>query len=202
MAGKQAAPRKRATPKTRRTVQTLDSVIAQQIKALRHKRGTSQQELAKRIRETQSTVARIESGRRAITVEELLRIAAALDVAPVELLAGSFEPADVPVLGQLRLSPREARRWIRGDSPIPNSDEQAYFENTSAEVALERRELLAEIMDHRNRLEVARLVAEGRVEEARPEIRWLAEAIEKALSENKSFGWFGPVERESEGQDG
>jgi transcriptional regulator with XRE-family HTH domain len=129
-------------PATRRRANiTADQVVADQIKALRDRRGKSQQWLADKIGETQSTVARIESGKRTIAVGELLRISWALDVAPVHLLAASFRPADIPIVDTLRVSPKEARAWVRGNLPIVGSDVRSYFENISDEEAAARQKL-------------------------------------------------------------
>jgi len=128
----------RTATRRRRTLQTLDGVVAQQIRTLRGDR--SQQWLADRIGETQSTVARIESGKRSIAIRELFVISAALDVAPVELLAASFQPSDVPINGKRRLPPAEAREWLRGERPLPGGDERAYWENVSDDEVRVRRE--------------------------------------------------------------
>jgi transcriptional regulator with XRE-family HTH domain len=96
--------------------------------------GLSQQKLAQDIGESQSTVARIESGNRDISISELFRIAAALNVAPVELLAGSFTaPPAVPVIGKVTLPPHEAREWVKGERPLPKEDELVYFTNVPRE---------------------------------------------------------------------
>ncbi|HEU6445320.1 MAG TPA: helix-turn-helix transcriptional regulator [Gaiellaceae bacterium] len=132
------SPRK---PRQRRRQNiTANQVVADQVKALRSKRNVSQQQLANKIGETQSTVARIESGARSVTVDELFRISWALDVAPLELLAASFQPCEVPIIGKLRLTPSEAREWVRGARPLLGGDVRAYFENVSDEVATARRE--------------------------------------------------------------
>jgi transcriptional regulator with XRE-family HTH domain len=131
--------RTRTTRPRRKKNLTANQVVADQVKALRG-RQMSQQQLASKIGETQSTVARIESGDRSITVDELFRISWALDVAPLELLAASFQPCDVPIIGTLRLAPADARDWVRGFRPIPGGNVRAYFENTSDEVAAARRE--------------------------------------------------------------
>lgn len=116
----------------RRTLPSLDRVLAVQIRALRAKQGVSQQVLAEMLGETQSTVTRIESGDRSITVSELFRIAAALDAAPVELLAASFAPDEVPVAGKTRLSADHAREWVKGERPLPGGDEGRYWTNVPA----------------------------------------------------------------------
>jgi transcriptional regulator with XRE-family HTH domain len=119
---------------------TADQLVADQIKALRARLGISQKQLADAIGETQSTIARIESGRRTISVSELLRLAWALDVAPVHLLAASFQPEDVPIQGSLRLAPKDAREWVRGETPIPGGNHRAYYDNISEEEWNERQE--------------------------------------------------------------
>jgi transcriptional regulator with XRE-family HTH domain len=75
--------------------------VAQQVRELRHKRGWSAQDLANRCAEigaadmTSAVLANIETGRRhprtgirrrQVTVEELLTLARALDVLPIDLL--------------------------------------------------------------------------------------------------------------------
>ncbi len=52
--------------------------LVQQLMDLRHKRGLSQRDLAKRAGMQQSSIARLESGRR-VNVRTLLRVAKAMD---------------------------------------------------------------------------------------------------------------------------
>jgi len=113
----------------RRENLTADQVIADQVKALRNGRGISQQSLANELGWRQSTIARIESGDRAISVSDLLALCWALNVAPGYLLAGSFQSDDVPVHKTLRVAPRDMLKWIRGGEPLPGLDYRAYFEN-------------------------------------------------------------------------
>ncbi len=68
--------------------------LIQQLLDLRHKRGLSQRDLAKRAGMQQSSIARLESGRR-VNVRTLLRVAKAMD-------------ADV------RVVPRNMKRKDRG----------------------------------------------------------------------------------------
>jgi transcriptional regulator with XRE-family HTH domain len=130
--------RQRKRPPRRKTNQTADQVVADQVKRLRERRGTSQQALADLLGWTQSAVARLESGDRKISVGELLALAWALDVAPVYLLAGSFQTADVPVHKTLRVPPTHMRKWIRGGEPLPGSNYRAYFENIPDDEWIER----------------------------------------------------------------
>lgn len=121
-------PRRRRATTRRRTNLTASQVVADQIK---DRRGAmSQQELAEKIGESQSTVARIESGKRAITVDELFKIAAALDTAPVHLLGAGFRGKAVPITASIDLEPAVARGWIRGKIPLRDGNMRAYlFEN-------------------------------------------------------------------------
>lgn len=123
-------PRPRKQSARRRQNTTVDQVIGDQVRTLR--REISQQELADRLGWTQSTVARIESGKRAVSVSDLLALSWALDVAPVYLLAGSFQDDDVPVVKTLRVPPEHMLSWIRGVEPLPNAGprgHRAYFTN-------------------------------------------------------------------------
>jgi transcriptional regulator with XRE-family HTH domain len=121
---------KRQPKKRRQANLTADQVVADQVRWLREHRNISQQRLADSLGWTQSQVARLELGRRSVTVADLLALAWALDVAPVYLLAGSFNSSgDVPVTEQLRVSPADMKHWIRGGTPLPGTDYRRYFEN-------------------------------------------------------------------------
>jgi transcriptional regulator with XRE-family HTH domain len=150
--------------KRRRANLTADQLVADQIKALRHRRNFSQQQLADKLGWTQSIVARIESGARPISVSELLQISWALDVAPVHLLAASFQPQDVPIQGGLRLSPKDARDWIRGDTPIPGGDHRSYYDNISEEEWAERQKFWASLkgLQLKSRQELVESLAQQR----------------------------------------
>ena len=119
-----------------------DRVVVEQVRALRERLGLSQEKLAGRLRElglefTQAAVARLETGRtRNLSVQHLFALAAALDVAPVQLLAGSFTTQEVPIVGDTTLSPRHCRDWIRGRRPLPDANQNPYYE----QVAVEERE--------------------------------------------------------------
>ena len=103
--------------KTRRTLPSLDRVIGNQIRELRRKRGgLSQQQLAELLGETQSTITRIESGKRSIAVSEVYRIAAVLDCAPAYLLSGGLTGEAIPLTSgpEHELSSDAAFDWIVG----------------------------------------------------------------------------------------
>lgn len=178
---------RRKSRRRRRENLTADQLVADQIRALRDRRGISQQQLADTLVVPQSTVARIESGRRTISVGELLRIAWALDVAPVHLLAASFRPQDVPIQGGLGLSPKDAREWIRGETPIPGGDHRAYYDNISEEEWGERQKFWDSLqgLSLKSREELVESLAQQR--EADEEIletgQWLDPPVPVVLSE-------------------
>lgn len=121
---------KRRTTTRRRTNLTAGQVVADQVRDRRDRRGMSQQELADKIGESQSTIARIESGKRAITVDDVFKLAWALDVAPVHLLGAGFRGDSVPITKTLQLEPAVARGWIRGKIPLKEGNMRAFlFEN-------------------------------------------------------------------------
>ena len=140
-----AAPRR--TRRRRKANLTPDQVVADQIRALRDKHGISQQQLAEMIGETQSTIARIESGQRTISITDLFRLAAALDVAPVYLLAGQFNGGRVPVRAGVQLAPADAHEWIVGEKPLPGGDERAYIETNVPDELFELRRKMIENME-------------------------------------------------------
>jgi transcriptional regulator with XRE-family HTH domain len=81
--------------------------------------------LARRLKELglphldQSTIAKIESNRRQLKIDEMLGLAAALDVAPVHLLV-PVKKAQVQVVPTTTRTHAagEVRAWIRGDRPL------------------------------------------------------------------------------------
>jgi transcriptional regulator with XRE-family HTH domain len=138
-------------------------VLAIQISELRDRQNKSQQELANMLGVTQSTITRIESGKRAITVAEVFKIAAALDCAPVYLLSGGLTGEDIPVTPDLRLASGAAHDWIGGGLVLPGGDEHAYMQiNVSAEQA---RANLAVIKNARIMGVRAQATGEGKVGE-------------------------------------
>ena len=178
---------RRRSRRRRRENLTADQLVADQIRALRDRRGISQQQLADALGWTQSIVARIESGQRTISVSELLQISWALDVAPVHLLAASFRPQDVPIQGGLRLAPKDAREWIRGETPIPGGDHRSYYDNISEEEWAERQKLWSSLkgMQLKSRQELVESLAERH--EAEEKIletgEWLEPPVPAVLSE-------------------
>lgn len=126
MAGTEPQRRQR---KRRRSNVSADQVVGDSCKALRERRGLSQQRLADDLGWNQSTIARIEAGQRSVSVADLLGLCWALNVAPIYMLDGSFQTGDVPVHEGIRVPTPHMRAWIRGGEPLPGMNYRAYFEN-------------------------------------------------------------------------
>lgn len=126
-------------------------IFAQQLRAVRERRRWNQQQLADRLAELgdpmdRSTIAKIENGSRQISLDEALRLAAALEVSPVHLFTDPPHegPATtksgtatsrprVRLAANLAVSPREARMWVRGQQPLHGADRKTFYTEVSDE---------------------------------------------------------------------
>lgn len=123
---------------------SVSDVVAARIREVRGKRHLTTVELAARCAElgapdlTAQALYKLEGRRpgklrpRPVTVDELLALAAALNVAPVNLLV----PVDVPfedpsksyrVTARISESPHDVREWIRGSLPLGNADPRQFY---------------------------------------------------------------------------
>jgi transcriptional regulator with XRE-family HTH domain len=120
--------------KTRETTPTAVSVVVgRQVKALRERLGISQGQLALRLEKfgypmRQVTIARLETGERRVTIDDVLAIAAALGVSPMYLLSAEFTNETMPVTPKITAGPSQMRFWLRGELPLPDTDELSFFE--------------------------------------------------------------------------
>ena len=102
---------------------------------LRRRRGLTGGQLAARCAElgaahiTRSFVANIESRRRGLSVDDLLVLALALDLAPVELLALSAEADESLALTATVCvaDPDLLRGWLVGEAALPASNARLYY---------------------------------------------------------------------------
>lgn len=119
------------------------SVFGQQVRAVRtHKGWTSQQHLAERLSELsghdidRSAIARLETGKRGVSLDEAFAISAALEVSPLSLMLPRDPSQPVAVAPHVTVTGKEAREWARGDEPLPGQDRQ-FFESESPEFWIE-----------------------------------------------------------------
>jgi transcriptional regulator with XRE-family HTH domain len=117
--------------------------VARHVKELRRDRGMTAAELAARMTELgvkwdRSIVANLESGRRrTVSVDELLALAVALDIAPVHLIAGiEDDDGKVPVTPDIVIPRSDLRRWIRGFKPLLGTDIREWRRNVPVSEAV------------------------------------------------------------------
>jgi transcriptional regulator with XRE-family HTH domain len=113
-------------------------VVARRMRELREKRRLSGARLAERMREAgipwqRDTVANLENGRRAsVGVDELLALAAVLEVAPTHLLV-PLEDEQPYEITPGRVEPSgTVRDWVRGYITLNGTDPRNYFSETPA----------------------------------------------------------------------
>jgi len=110
--------------------------LGREVRRLRVAKGwTSQARLATEVQNLgvdldQSAVSRIETGKRATTVEELLALAAALEVSPVSLLFPGPANERAVIAPSVVIPSGEARAWVRGEAALPGYDERFYEEQS------------------------------------------------------------------------
>lgn len=102
-------------------------VFSDQLRRIRERHGISVRDLSGRLEELgvtmdPSAITRIEKGRRGVSLDDALALAAGLNVAPLQLLVPLGEEATMAVVPEIEIHPDLARRWIAGDSPLTNSD--------------------------------------------------------------------------------
>jgi transcriptional regulator with XRE-family HTH domain len=122
-------------------------VVGRRVREVRERRGLSVQDLSERCAEkagyelSAQALYNLENGRRdkdkrrrrLVTVEELLALSAALDVAPVHLLADP-EKTDDPysVTDRVSAPASKVRSWVRGFEPLGDTDPRTYFNEVPA----------------------------------------------------------------------
>lgn len=113
------------------------ATIAQRVKELRGRRGWTAAQLGKAldkhgIRWDRFTVANLENGKRQnVTVQELFALALALDVSPTSLVV-PLDDRPYQITPTRTEHADMARAWVRGEEPLPGTDERTY----RAEVSL------------------------------------------------------------------
>jgi transcriptional regulator with XRE-family HTH domain len=105
-----------------------EQVFAQRVREIRTRRGWTQQKLAERLSELglptdRTTVLKIEKGEttraRNVSLREALAIAAALEVAPVHLIAPLEDDVLVAVTDEHVITAKHLRGWIRAELFLP-----------------------------------------------------------------------------------
>lgn len=135
-------------PRKKTGLQVRD-VIGERLRQLRMKHGWQQQELAEELDGIgwpmdRTAVAKIETGARNVSVEDLLALAAALGVEPSALLLPRDDYADISVTPVLNAPAWRVRAWMHGYQPVTNWDDEIetrfFNEEISDQEWLARRE--------------------------------------------------------------
>ena len=108
------------------------AVFGRRVREARTGRGWKQQDLADRLTEIgrktdRAFLSRVERGKTTAEVDLVLALAAALDVAPVHLLAPLDDEAIIEVTPKLRFPAADVRAWIRGQRALPGADALTFF---------------------------------------------------------------------------
>lgn len=110
---------------------TASEVLAAQLPAIRARLDLSAQGLADRVAALGGTldraaISKIETGKRGVSLDEALLLALAADVAPVHLFLPREDAKPVRVAPKLSATAVAARRWLRGQEPLPGGDEKTF----------------------------------------------------------------------------
>lgn len=110
--------------------------IAQRVRQLRGRRAWTAEELGNRLKRAgvpwdRFTVANLENGKRQnVTVQELFALALVLDVAPVNLLV-PLDDRPCQITATRAEDADTVRAWVRGEEPLPGTDERTFLAEVS-----------------------------------------------------------------------
>lgn len=104
----------------------VDKVIKNNIKELRKKRGLTQQQLAEKLGISQVHLGRLETNARSMDLEQVEKIAAALEVKPFDILPTEWQPEEISpeereILRMIRKTATPQAADNRDISPTENS---------------------------------------------------------------------------------
>lgn len=117
--------------RTKQAPAAVGQVFAARLREAREARRWTQQQLAGAMNALgapmdRTTIAKLEKGHRQARVEELVALAAALDVSPTYLLLPWHLDARVKLAPKLSVDTFAALRWARGDGPLDPANERTY----------------------------------------------------------------------------
>ncbi len=117
--------------------------VATRVKDLRKARKWTQQDLANAMSvrgypTDRSTIVRLEKRNRGVSVDDLVALAAALNVSPGWLLlpaeAGEL---DLPIVGNVKVPAWAAWQWVDGLNPLPTTSEDDGYNTPAEQLAFE-----------------------------------------------------------------
>ena len=120
----------------------LSDGVGQRVADFRRERGMRREDLAQRVAEVTGdpaylsapTIGNIETGRpgsdgirrRTVSVDELLVLAKALDVMPIQLLLPTEPDESVEIIPSQHVAVFKALRWLKGDDPFPGDEKNPH----------------------------------------------------------------------------
>lgn len=130
---------------------TPGEVFARRVRQVRQRRGLTQHAVADRLRALgvqsidQTTLSKIESGVRRVTLDEALTLALALDVAPVSLFLPPGEDDTVRLAPERTEDAGTAWLWATAREPLPDMHGDTFYaERSEAARMTEVRQALAQ----------------------------------------------------------
>jgi transcriptional regulator with XRE-family HTH domain len=114
-------------------------VFRDQLRGVRERKRWTQLELARVLTEDlgeethQATITKIEKGTRGVSLDDALRLAAVLDVSPLNMVVPRGAEPEVLLAPELAVTPRRMRQWVRGQRPLRKEGERFYFSEVSDE---------------------------------------------------------------------
>jgi transcriptional regulator with XRE-family HTH domain len=118
--------------------------IAKRVREVRGRRGWTAAQLGEELHKhgvpwDRFTVSSLESGKRkTVTVQELIGLALALDVAPIHLLV-PLDDRPYLLAGSRIENANDVRDWFRGRRPLGGVDERTYLSEVSVRELWEQR---------------------------------------------------------------
>lgn len=110
------------------TAKRPSEVLGKRIEDVRKLRGLTQKELSAKLGMHRETITAIESGVRQVKVDELMEIAAFLNVSPMHLVI-PLGDQDVVAVGGTAWPANLMRAWIRGRLPLSfEKDARTFFD--------------------------------------------------------------------------
>jgi transcriptional regulator with XRE-family HTH domain len=93
--------------------------LAAQLRDIRNRRQVTQQQLGESAALPPTAIGKIENGTRDVTVEELLRLALALNVSPASLIVPGGDSPKVRITADAEYDAAWVRDWLAGLHPLP-----------------------------------------------------------------------------------
>lgn len=109
-------------------------VFRDRVREARRVRGWTQRDLAAAldrvgVKIDASNVTRLERGNRSVTLDEVIAIAVVLGVSPLHLIV-PLDDNGAQLTPTLTVKTEEARAWLRGQTPLKESDERWFYTQT------------------------------------------------------------------------